>query len=54
MLHAIIDATAHENMSSQALNLAKVREGLCGVLSGPDHLYEELRKEIHQPIRPYR
>lgn len=42
---AIIDAmAAHETMSSQALNSAKVREGLRDVLLGPAQLYEELRR----------
>lgn len=45
ILDAIIDAmSAHETMSSQALNSDKVREGLRDVLLGPGRLYEELRK----------
>jgi type I restriction enzyme R subunit len=49
ILDAIIDAmAAHESMSSQALNSAKVREGLRDVLLGPGQLYEELRKDIEQ------
>lgn len=45
ILDAIIDAmAAHEAMSSQALNSAKVRDGLRDVLLGPGQLYEELRK----------
>jgi type I restriction enzyme R subunit len=36
--------TAHETMSRQALNSAKVRDGLRDVLLGPGQLYEELRK----------
>lgn len=45
ILDAIIDAmAAHESMSSQALNSAKVREGLRDVLLGPGQLYEELRR----------
>lgn len=45
LVNAIIDAmTAHETMSRQALNSAKVREGLRDVLLGPGQLYEELRK----------
>lgn len=46
ILDAIIDAmAAHEKMSSQALNSAKVREGLRDVLLGPGQLYEKLRAE---------
>ena len=50
ILDAIIDAmAAHESMSSQALNSAKVREGLRNVLLGPGQLYEELRRDLeHQ------
>jgi type I restriction enzyme R subunit len=45
LVNAIIDAmTAHETMSRQALNSAKVRDGLRDVLLGPGQLYEELRK----------
>lgn len=45
ILDAIIDAmAAHKTMSSQALNSAKVREGLRDVLLGPGQLYEELRR----------
>ena len=41
---AIIDAlAAHEAMSNQALNSAKVREGLKDILLGPGQLYEALR-----------
>ncbi len=47
ILDAVIDAlAAHESMSSQALNSAKVREGLRDVLLGPGQLYEELRKDV--------
>ena len=45
LVNAIIDAmAAHERMSRQALNSAKVQEGLRDVLLGPGQLYEELRK----------
>lgn len=45
LVNAIIGAmTAHETMSRQALNSAKVREGLRDVLLGPGQLYEERRK----------
>ena len=44
ILSAIIDAlAAHEAMSNQALNSAKVREGLKDILLGPGQLYEALR-----------
>ena len=46
ILNAIMDAlTAHETMSSQALNSQKVREGLKDILLGPGQLYEALRSE---------
>ncbi len=44
ILDAIIDTfEAHSTMSKQALDSAKVREGLKGVLLGPARLYEALR-----------
>ena len=49
ILDAIIDAmAAHETMSSQALNSAKVREGLRDVLLGSGQLYEGLRNGIEK------
>ncbi|KPF81417.1 type I restriction endonuclease subunit R [Novosphingobium sp. AAP93] len=44
ILNAVMDAlTAHEVMSSQALNSQKVRDGLKDILLGPGQLYEALR-----------
>jgi type I restriction enzyme R subunit len=44
ILNAVIDAfEAHSTMSKQALDSAKVREGLKDVLLGPGQLYEALR-----------
>jgi len=44
ILNAVMDAlTAHETMSSQALNSQKVRDGLKDILLGPGQLYEALR-----------
>jgi type I restriction enzyme R subunit len=44
ILNAIMDAlTAHETMSTQALNSAQVRAGLKDILLGPGQLYEALR-----------
>ena len=44
IMDAIIDAfDAHTTMSKQALDSAKVREGLKDVLLGPAQLYEALR-----------
>ena len=44
ILNAVMDAlTAHETMSSQALNSQKVRDGLKEILLGPGQLYEALR-----------
>ncbi|WP_230487756.1 DEAD/DEAH box helicase family protein [Novosphingobium sp. ES2-1] len=43
-VNALMDAlSAHEAMSSQALNSAKVRAGLKEILLGPGRLYEALR-----------
>jgi type I restriction enzyme R subunit len=48
ILDAIIDAfEAHSTMSKQALDSAKVREGLKDVLLGPGQLYEALRNRGH-------
>ncbi|MFC1455714.1 type I restriction endonuclease subunit R [Microvirga arabica] len=48
ILDAIIDAfEAHTTMSKQALDSARVREGLKDVLLGPGRLYEALRSK-HQ------
>ncbi|RWH84360.1 MAG: type I restriction endonuclease subunit R [Mesorhizobium sp.] len=45
ILDAIIDAfEAHTTMSKQALDSAKIREGLKDVLLGPGQLWEELRQ----------
>lgn len=45
ILDAIIDAfEAHTTMSKQALDSAKVREGLKDVLLGPGQLWEQLRR----------
>jgi len=44
ILNAVMDAlTAHETMSTQALNSVQVREGLKEILLGPGQLYEALR-----------
>ena len=44
-MNAIMDAlAAHSTMSKQALQSAKVREGLKDVLLGPAELYEALRR----------
>jgi type I restriction enzyme, R subunit len=44
LLHAIMDALeAHSTMSTQALGLKRVREGLRDILLGPGQLYEGLR-----------
>ncbi|MCB8820922.1 type I restriction endonuclease subunit R [Microvirga rosea] len=46
ILDAIIDAfEAHSTMSKQALDSAKIREGLKDVLLGPGQLYEALRSK---------
>jgi type I restriction enzyme R subunit len=47
ILDAIIDAfEAHSTMSKQALDSARVREGLKDVLLGPGQLYETLRSKF--------
>ncbi|AOR67751.1 type I restriction endonuclease subunit R [Burkholderia stabilis] len=44
LMHAIIDAfDAHTTMSKQALDSARVRDGLKDILLGPAQLYEALR-----------
>ena len=46
ILNAVMDAlSAHETMSSQALDNKKVRDGLKEILLGPGRLYEALRTE---------
>lgn len=53
ILNAIIDAfDAHSTMSKQALDSAKVREGLKDILLGPGRLYEALRTQAAQPPLP--
>jgi len=50
ILDAIIDAfEAHTTMSKQALDSAKVREGLKDLLLGPGQLYEALRSRQAEP-----
>lgn len=49
ILNAIMDAlTAHETMSTQALNSAHVRAGLKDILLGPGQLYEALRTKANE------
>jgi type I restriction enzyme R subunit len=44
IMNAVMDAlSAHTTMSTQALDLEKVRSGLKDVLLGPAKLYESLR-----------
>lgn len=51
ILNAIIDAfDAHSTMSKQALDSAKVREGLKDILLGPGQLYEALRRQAAPPV----
>ncbi len=53
ILDAIIDAfEAHSTMSKQALDSAKVREGLKDVLLGPGRLYEALRSKQRSEPAP--
>lgn len=48
LMNAIIDAfEAHASLSKQALDSAKVRDGLKEVLLGPAQLYEALRSRAH-------
>lgn len=52
ILDAIIDAfEAHTTMSKQALDSAKIREGLKDVLLGPGQLWEELRTQSSHSLR---
>tara|TARA_R110001583_G_scaffold195464_2_gene373957 strand:- start:3253 stop:6393 length:3141 start_codon:yes stop_codon:yes gene_type:complete len=49
LLNAIMDAlAAHTTMSKQALDSAKVREGLKDILLGPAELYEALRAKAQK------
>jgi len=51
-MNAIMDAlAAHSTMSKQALESARVREGLKDVLLGPAELYEALRAKANQTPR---
>ena len=58
MMNAIMDAlAAHTTMSTQALDSARVREGLKDILLGPAQLYEALRfrggaGSLAQPLLP--
>ncbi len=49
LMDAIMDALeAHTTMSNQALNSARVRDGLKDILLGPAGLYEALREKRAQ------
>lgn len=49
---AIMDnLSAHESMSTQALNSIRVREGIMDLLMGPLNLYEKLRESTDGPIQ---
>ncbi|MCS3390045.1 type I restriction endonuclease subunit R [Burkholderia thailandensis] len=53
LMHAIIDAfDAHTTMSRQALDSARVRDGLKDILLGPAQLYEALRARSDASPRP--
>ena len=53
IVNAIIDAfDAHTTMSKQALDSAKVRDGLKDILLGPGRLYEALRGQASDTARP--
>lgn len=53
LMHAIIDAfDAHATMSKQALDSARVRDGLKDILLGPAQLYEALRARADMSPRP--
>ena len=41
--------SAHQTMSTQALNSERVRHGLTDILLGPAQLYEALRGAGHAP-----
>ena len=49
-LDAVIDA--HAAMSHQALDSAKIRDGLRDVLLGPGELYEGLRERAGREAAP--
>ncbi|PSJ16211.1 type I restriction endonuclease subunit R [Nitrosomonas supralitoralis] len=51
ILNAIMDAfAAHSTMSKQALDSAKVRNGMQEILLGPAQLYEKLRERSNLPL----
>ena len=53
ILDAVIDALdAHTAMSQQALDSAKVRDGLREVLLGPGEMYEGLRERAGREAAP--
>jgi type I restriction enzyme R subunit len=53
ILDAVMDALdAHQTMSRQALDSAKVRAGLKSILLGPAELYEALRSQAADSGRP--
>ncbi|HYG25799.1 MAG TPA: hypothetical protein VD906_02730, partial [Caulobacteraceae bacterium] len=53
ILDAIMDALeAHQTMSRQALDSAKVRAGLKSILLGPAQLYEALRGRSEMEAEP--
>lgn len=53
LIRAIIDAfDAHTTMSKQALDSARVRDGLKDILLGPAQLYEALRARSGASLRP--
>ena len=55
ILNAIMDAfAAHSEMSKQALDSERVREGLKEVLLGPAQLYEALRDKAGQQAEAWR
>jgi hypothetical protein len=54
LMNAIMDAlSAHQALSRQALESAKVREGLKDILLGPGQLYEALRQPPTEPGRTH-
>jgi type I restriction enzyme R subunit len=53
LMNAIMDAlAAHQSMSKQALDSAKVRAGLKDILLGPAQLYEALRGKWQDGVHP--
>lgn len=53
ILDAVMDALdAHQTMSRQALDSAKVRAGLKSILLGPAQLYEALRGRVERDAEP--